>query len=288
VNRDAVWFITGCSTGMGRDIALEALERGYRVMLTARNPAAVEDLRARFPERASTAALDVTDRAQIEVAVRRANEVFGPIDVLVNNAGYGYIAAIEEGEEAEVRAMFETNFWGLLAVTRAVLPQMRERRSGRIINNSSQAGLMSYPGTAYYSTSKFAVEALSEGLSREVAAIGIKVSAVEAGPVRTDWAGRSMRRSPARIPDYAEVVGARAQLIVDMDGKQPGDPRRAARAIVDLAECQDPPRQLLLGRGVLASYRAKLAEVGAMLDAWEKVTLEADFPAVDPDRGEKR
>jgi len=277
--RDKVWFVTGCSTGMGRDIAREALAQGYHVMLTARNPDTLADIHADFPERSALARLDVTDRAQIASAVRRAREVFGRIDVLVNNAGYGYISAIEEGDEAEVRAMFETNFWGLLAVTRAVLPEMRERRSGQIINNSSQAGLMSFPGTAYYSTSKFAVEALSEGLSREIAPFGIRVTAVEAGPVRTDWAGRSMRRTPTRLADYTEVVGARAQLISEMDGKQPGDPQRAAAAIVSLAECDDPPRQLLLGRGVLAAYRAKLAEVAASLDAWEEVTLGADFPA---------
>jgi NADP-dependent 3-hydroxy acid dehydrogenase YdfG len=279
--RDKVWFVTGCSTGMGRDIAREALAQGYRVMLTARNPDTLADLHAEFTERAALARLDVTDRAQIESAVRRAREVFGRIDVLVNNAGYGYISAIEEGEEAEVRAMFETNFWGLLAVTRAVLPEMRERRSGQIINNSSQAGLMSFPGTAYYSTSKFAVEALSEGLSREVAPFGIKITAVEAGPVRTDWAGRSMRRTKTSLADYAEGVGARMQLITDMDGKQPGDPQRAAAAIVALAECEHPPRQLLLGRGVLAAYRAKLAEVTASLDAWEPVTIAADFPTTE-------
>ena len=277
--RDKVWFVTGCSTGMGRDIALAALAQGYRVVLTARNPDTLAEIRARFPERSAVARLDVTDRAQIERAVRLANEVFGRIDVLVNNAGYGYLSAIEEGDEAEVRAMFETNFWGLLAVTRAVLPQMRERRSGQIINNSSQAGLMSYPGTAYYSTSKFAVEALSEGLSRELASFGIAVTAIEAGPVRTDWAGRSMKRTPTRLSDYTEVVGARAQLIADMDGKQPGDPERAAAAIVALVECADPPRQLLLGRGALLAYRQRLAEVSAMLDSWEDVTLGTDFPA---------
>jgi NADP-dependent 3-hydroxy acid dehydrogenase YdfG len=276
--RDKVWLVTGCSTGMGRDIAREALVQGYRVVLTARNPDAIAALHAEFPERSAVAALDVTDRAQIAAAVRRAREVFGRIDVLVNNAGYGYIAAIEEGDEAEVRAMFETNFWGLVAMTRAVLPEMRERRSGQIIHNSSQAGLMSFPGTAYYSTSKFAVEAFSEGLAREVAPFGIKVTAVEAGPVRTEWAGRSMKRTPTVLADYAKGVGARAQLIVDMDGKQPGDPQRSAAAIVALAECDDPPRQLLLGRGVLAAYRAKLAEVSASLDAWEPVTLSADFP----------
>ena len=277
--RDKVWFVTGCSTGMGRDIALAALARGYRVVLTARNPDTLAEIHARFPDRSAIARLDVTDRAQIASAVGHAQAVFERIDVLVNNAGYGYLAAIEEGDEAEVRAMFETNFWGLLAVTRAVVPQMRERRSGQILNNSSQAGLMSHPGTAYYSTSKFAVEALSEGLSRELAPFGVKVTAIEAGPVRTDWAGRSMRRTSIRLADYAEVVGVRAQRIADLDGKQPGDPERAAAAIVALAECPNPPRQLLLGRGVLAAYRAKLAEVSASLDAWEEVTLGADFPA---------
>ena len=275
--RDAVWFITGCSTGMGRDIAREALERGYRVVLTARSPASVADLHERFPSTSAVAGLDVTDGAQIERALRLADERFGRIDVLVNNAGYGYLSSVEEGDESDVRAMFETNFWGLLAVTRAVIPQMRERRSGRIIHNSSQAGLMSFPGTAYYSTSKWAVEALSEGLSRELEPFGIKVSAVEAGPVRTDWAGRSMRRNPPRLPDYA-AIAARMELITEMDGRQPGDPRRMAAAIVDLAECENPPRQLLLGRGVLAAYRQKLAEIGAMLDAWEAVSLGADFP----------
>src|SRR5262249_10929056 len=141
--RDKVWFVTGCSTGMGRDIALAALSHGYRVVLTARDPGSLAEICARFPERSAAARLDVTDRAQIASAVRHADQAFGRIDVLVNNAGYGYISAIEEGDESEVRAMFETNFWGLLAVTRAVLPQMRERRSGQIINNSSQAGLMS-------------------------------------------------------------------------------------------------------------------------------------------------
>ncbi len=276
--RDKVWLITGCSSGMGREIARAALERGYRVVLSARDPATLAELGARSPERSAAAALDVTDRAQIAAAVRLALERFGQIDVLVNNAGYGYLAALEEGDETELRAMFETNFWGLAAMTRAVLPHMRARRSGQIIHNSSQAGLMSYPGTAWYSTSKFAVEAFSEGLSRELAPFGIRVTAIEAGPFRTDWAGRSMKRASERIPDYAEIVWERARLIAEMDGKQPGDPVRAAAAVVALVECEAPPRQLLLGRGVLQAYRQKLAEVGAMLDAWESVTLGADFP----------
>lgn len=276
--RDKVWLITGCSTGMGREIAIAALLRGYRVVLTARNPETLAEQSACFPERSAVTRLDVTDAAQIAQAVRFALDRFGQIDVLVNNAGYGYLAAIEEGDEAEVRAMFETNFWGLLAVTKAVLPHMRARRSGQIIQNSSQAGLMSYPGTAYYSTSKFAVEALSEGLSRELAPFGIKVSAIEAGPFRTDWAGRSMKRCVTQIADYAEVVGARAQLIADMDGKQAGDPKRAADAVVALVECEQPPRQLLLGRSVLQTYRQKLAEVTAMLDEWEAISVGADFP----------
>jgi len=272
-----VAIVTGGGRGVGRGISERLLEAGADVVICGRKEP------ERLPEgggrRAVFTAADVRELDQIEAVAAFTEQRFGRIDVLVNNAGYGYISAIEEGDEAEVRAMFETNFWGLLAVTRAVLPEMRARRSGQIINNSSQAGLMSYPGTAYYSTSKFAVEAFSEGLSREVAPFGIRVTAVEAGPVRTDWAGRSMKWNPTHLADYAGVVGARVQMIADMDGKQPGDPARAAAAIVALAECENPPRQLLLGRGVLAAYRAKLAEVSASLDEWEGVTLGIDFPA---------
>lgn len=276
---DKVWLITGCSTGMGRDIAITALEHGYRVVVTARNPSTLDDIVQRFPGRASAVALDVTNAAQIEAALRHTLDTFGQLDVLVNNAGYGYVAAIEEGDDNEVRAMFETNFFGLLAMTKAVLPHMRERGSGHIINNSSQAGLMANPGTGYYSTTKYAVEALNEALAREMAPFGVKVSAIQPGAFRTDWAGRSMKRTSTPLPAYAETVGKRADMIAELSGKQPGDPKRAAEAVVALVQNPNPPVQLLLGRGVLETYRGKLAAVSASLDAWEAVTVGADFPA---------
>jgi len=273
---DKVWLITGCSTGMGREFALAALRAGYRVVATARNPDTLRDVVATRPERALALALDVTDRAQVEAVVARTLAELGRIDVLVNNAAYGYLAAIEEGDEEDVRAMFETNFWGSLAMIRAVLPHMRRQRSGHIVNNSSQAGLMSKPGTGYYSTTKWAVEALTEALAEEVEPFGIRVTALEPGPFRTDWAGRSMKRSKTKIADYG-AVHARAQMIADMDGTQPGDPRGAAAALIEVVRAERPPRQLLMGKLVLDTYRAKLDGIRASLDAWEDLTVRADF-----------
>ena len=274
---DKVWLITGCSSGMGRAFALEALHCGYRVVATARDPGTLRAIVEQHPERARALPLDVTDKRQVEAAVERTLAELGRIDVLVNNAGYGYLAAIEEGDEADVRAMFETNFWGTLAMTRAVLPHMRARRSGHIVNNSSQAGLMSKPGTGYYSTTKYAVEALTEALAEELAPWGIRVSALEPGPFRTDWAGRSMKSARSPIADY-EAVHARTRMIAEMDGRQPGDPRGAARALVEIVRAERPPRQLLLGRIVLDTYRAKLDAIRAALDDWEELSLRADLP----------
>lgn len=273
-----VWLITGCSTGIGREIAIAALEKGHRAVVTARKPAAVEDIRARFPDQAIVAALDVTDPAQIAAAIEAGNAAFGQIDVLCNNAGYGYMAAIEEGDEDEVRAMFEANFWGPLHLIRAILPQMRTRRSGYIINISSQAGLMANPGTAFYSASKHAMEGMTEGLVKEVKKFGIRVTAVEPGPFRTEWAGGSLKQVKNPIPDYEDNVGARRQMIVNMHGKLPGDPRRAGQAIVDLYDVAEPPAQLLLGKVLYETYRAKLKGVMESLDQWEAVALATDFP----------
>jgi NAD(P)-dependent dehydrogenase (short-subunit alcohol dehydrogenase family) len=272
------WLISGCSTGFGREIALAALAHGDRVAVTARNPAVLEAICASYPEQTLALALDVTQPEQIAAAVSATVAAFGRIDVLVNNAGYGYVAAVEEGEDAAVRALFETNFFGALALTRAVLPLMRAQGSGRIINNSSQAGLMANPGTGYYSASKYALEGLMEALAKEVAPLNIQVTSVEPGAFRTDWSGRSMQRSGQRLDAYAEHVGSRLDMIADMDGKQPGDPVRGAQVFVDLAYHPQPPLQLLLGAGVLASYREKLASVSADLDAWQEVTLSADYP----------
>jgi NAD(P)-dependent dehydrogenase (short-subunit alcohol dehydrogenase family) len=278
LNSDAVWLITGCSSGIGRVLAETVLQRGYRVALTARNPATVADLQARYPERSIALTLDVTRAEQVAQVVAATTDRFGAIDVLVNNAAYGYLAAIEEGEDAEVRAMFETNFFGALAMVKAVLPGMRARGGGHVINVSSQAGLVSNPGTGYYSSTKFALEAMTEALSREVKPFGIRVSAIEPGPFRTDWSGRSLRQTATPIAAYADTVGARRAMVAAVDGKQPGDPQRAAEAIVQVAEMAEPPLHLLLGRIVLDSYRAKLEDMQKLLDEWEQVTLGADFP----------
>jgi NAD(P)-dependent dehydrogenase (short-subunit alcohol dehydrogenase family) len=273
-----VWLITGCSTGIGREIGIAALNKGHRVVLTARKPATIEGLATEYPDRAITVALDVTNSEQIAAAIGAANEKFGGIDVLCNNAAYGYMAAVEEGDDAEVRAMFETNFFGPLNMIRGVLPQMRARRSGYIINISSQAGLMANPGTAYYSATKHALEGLTEGLVRELQPLGIRVTAVEPGPFRTEWAGGSLKQVAHPIADYDHVAQRRA-MIANMHGKLPGDPKLAGEAIVSLYDVAEPPMQLLLGKVLYDTYTAKLATVLKSIDDWKDVTLATDFPS---------
>lgn len=273
-----VWFITGCSTGFGRELARLVLEKGWRVAATARDPRKLDGLLAGHGERGRAIALDVTDHAQVARAVREAEEAFGRLDVVVNNAGYGYLSAIEEGEDAEIRAMFETNVFGLAAVTRAVLPGMRTRRSGHIVNISSQGGMIGFPGSGYYAATKFAVEGLSESLSKEVAPLGIRVLIVEPGPFRTDWAGRSLKQSATWIDDYEQTSGARRKQISGYSGRQPGDPVRAAQAIITAVSADNPPLRLVLGRPALEGVRGKLRSVLDEIDAWEATTLGADFP----------
>lgn len=275
---DTVWLITGCSTGFGREIALCALQQGARVAVTARRRDSIEDICAQYPERALALALDITDAAQRAAALQATLDHFGHLDVLVNNAGYGYVAAIEEGDEDDFRAMFETNFFATLAMTRLVLPHFRARRSGRILNNSSQAGLMANPGTGFYSASKHALEGVMEALGKEVAPLGIEVVTVQPGAFRTDWSGRSMQRSGTRMADYAESVGSRLDMIAAIDGRQPGDPVRAAQVFVDLATMDNPPAQLVLGKGLLQSYRERLTQIQQRLQAWESVSVSAEYP----------
>jgi NAD(P)-dependent dehydrogenase (short-subunit alcohol dehydrogenase family) len=276
-----VWFITGCSTGFGRGLAKLVLERGWRAVVTARNPDTVADFSSSSDGRALVLRLDVTDPAQVAAAVKKAESTFGRIDVLVNNAGYGYLAAVEEGEDLEVRAMFEANFFGLAAMTRAVLPGMRQRRSGHIINISSIAGLVGFPGVGYYNATKFAVEGLSEALAKEVAPLGIKVLVVEPGPFRTDWAGRSLKQTSQPIDAYAETGGVRRGAIAGGSGHQAGDPMRAAEAMIQAVESETPPLHLALGRMALENARAKFERVGREFDKWEQTTLGADFPDTD-------
>ena len=273
-----VWFITGCSTGFGRELARLVLERGWRAVVTARNPDQVADLVEGNEDRTIALKLDVTDASQVADAARAAQDHFGQVDVLVNNAGYGYLAAVEEGEDREVRAMFEANFFGLVAMTNAVLPGMRARRSGCIVNISSIGGLASFPATGYYHATKYAVEGLSESLAQEVGPLGIKVVIVEPGPFRTNWAGLSIKQSATRIPDYEATAGARRAQTEARSGKQPGDPVRAAEAIITAVQSPEPPLHLVLGKPALEIARKKLAALKQDFDAWEATTLGSDYP----------
>ena len=274
---DRTWLITGCSTGIGREIARAVLARGERAAVTARNADAVADLVAAHPERALALALDVTDRAQIDAAVAATEQAFGAIDVLVNNAGYGYMAALEEGEDAEVRKLFDTNYFGVVDLVKAVLPGMRARKRGHVINMSSMTGLVTNPPNIYYSSTKYALEALTEGLAKEVAPFGISVTAIEPGAFRTDWATRSMKESARPMDEYAETVGARKKLIKLAGDKLPGDPKRIADAVLMIADLDAPPLHLLLGRDVLAAFRQKLADWQASIETWEAVTKDVNF-----------
>ncbi len=275
----AAWLVTGCSTGIGREIAHAALAAGNRVAVTARNPESVADIVHAHPERAIACALDVTDRAQIRDAVAATEQAFGAIDVLVNNAGYGYMAALEEGDDAEVRRLFDTNYFGVVDTLKAVLPGMRARRAGRIVNMSSMTGLVANPPNLYYSSTKFALEALTEALAKEVAPFGIKVTAIEPGAFRTDWGTRSMKETASPIADYAATVGARRERIKAFADKLPGDPAKVAAAVLKVVALDDPPLHLLLGKDVLAAFREKLADLQASIDAWEETTLDVGFPA---------
>jgi len=274
----SIWFITGCSTGFGRDLARLVLERGGRAVVTARDKARVADLVELGGERALALDLDVTDSAQIAAAVEAAEARFGAIDVLVNNAGYGYQSTIEEGEDAEIRAQFEANVFGLFAMTRAVLPGMRARRRGRILNLSSVAGLAGFPGSGYYAASKHAVEGFSDALAAEAASFGVHVTCIEPGPFRTDWAGRSLKQTASHIPEYAETAAARLKNTAAGSGRQAGDPVRAAQAMIQVAEMDAPPRHLVLGAwgvdAVVKRLRSALDEV----EAWRETSVATDFP----------
>ncbi|GAA0449538.1 MULTISPECIES: oxidoreductase [Sphingomonas] len=273
-----VWFITGCSTGFGRELATRVLERGWGAVVTARNRDSVADLVEGREDRALALALDVTDQAQITRAVAAAEDKFGRIDVLVNNAGYGYQSSIEEGEEAEIRAQFDANVFGLFALTRAVLPILRAQRSGRILNITSVAGLIGFPASGYYAASKHAVEGWSDTLRAEVAPLGIHVTCIEPGPFRTDWAGRSLRQTPSRIADYAETAGKRMDDTRGVSGTQAGDPARAADAMIALSEQPDPPRHLVLGRFGHEAVVARLKERLAEIERYRDISLATDFP----------
>lgn len=273
-----VWFITGCSTGFGRELVKLLISKGYNTVITARDTTKVEDLAEGNPDNTLVLPLDVTDKAQIAAAVEQATAKFGRIDVLVNNAGYGYFSSIEEGEEQKVRDQFETNFFGLVNMTQAVLPGMRKQGSGRIVNFSSIGGLRSFMATGFYHATKFAVEGLSESLAQEVASVGIKVIIVEPGPFRTDWAGRSTARTETQIDEYKETIGQRMQSSLDSSGRQVGDPVRGSQAIIDAVESADPQLRLLLGEIAYNLAIEKLDMLHKNFEQTKELTISADFP----------
>ncbi|WP_321909417.1 MULTISPECIES: oxidoreductase [unclassified Paraburkholderia] len=278
-NATPVWFVTGCSTGFGRELARAVLARGWRCVASARNKASLDDLAPEAGDRLLPVSLDVTDAAQIDAAVAAAHKQFGAVDVLVNNAGYGYQSSIEEGEEHAIRAQFDANVFGLFALTRAVLPGMRARRKGHVINITSVAGLAGFPGSGYYAASKHAVEGFSDSLLAEAGPLGIKVTCVEPGPFRTDWAGRSLVQTPNRIDDYAETAGARMKRTAEGSGHQPGDPVRAAQAMIRITEVEKPPRHLVLGAFGVDAVANRLRAALADIEAWRDLSLGTDFPA---------
>ena len=270
------WLISGCSTGFGRELAQLLIGDGERVFATARKPETLNDL-VEGHDNAHALKLDVTSPEDITGAVA-AVEKAGGVDVLVNNAGYGYLTSIEEGDEAGYRAQFETNVFGLIALTKAVLPKMRERGMGNIVNIASVGGLVGNPGSGYYAATKFGVVGFCEALSKEVGPLGVKVTVVEPGPFRTDWAGRSLLSSDHKVPAYAKTVHARLEQVSASSGKQVGDPVRAAKAIITAVNSDNPPLNLVLGAPGLKVVREKIAALTAELDRWEALTLSADYP----------
>jgi NAD(P)-dependent dehydrogenase (short-subunit alcohol dehydrogenase family) len=272
------WFITGASGGFGRLLAEEVLKAGGKVVVTARKIDKVIDLEEKYPGHAKAYALDVTDAAQVLSVVALANALSGPVDVLVNNAGYGVTGAIEEVSEDEFMPMFDTNVFGLMRVTRAFLPHLRKQRSGHILNLSSIGGLTAGPGWGYYSASKFAVEGFSEALAAELKPLGVHVTIIEPGPFRTDFLGRSGVVAENVIEDYVPTAGNARRYLEEQNGKQPGDPLKAVHAMMQVVDSPNPPLRLLLGAVALKRLRAKFESFQAEIAAWESTTLGADFP----------
>jgi NAD(P)-dependent dehydrogenase (short-subunit alcohol dehydrogenase family) len=273
----STWLITGCSSGLGRALAEAAVSSGHNVVATARDVTAVADLADAAPERVLAVALDVTRPEEIANAVEQAEQRFGGVDVLVNNAGYGYRAAVEEGDDADVRTLFETHFFGAVALIKAVLPGMRARRTGAIVNISSIGAQLTPVGSGYYSAVKSALEGLSGSLRGELAPLGISVTIVEPGGFRTDFAGRSLTQSAAVIDDYADTAGKRRKEHDTVHGSQAGDPAKAARAIVSVVEQSTPPGFLLLGSDALAAYRWIAEARSAEVTEWETLSASTDY-----------
>jgi NAD(P)-dependent dehydrogenase (short-subunit alcohol dehydrogenase family) len=278
-DRPRVWLITGASSGLGRALAEAALERGERVVATARVPERVADLEDRYPGRAMAVRLDVTDPAEARGAIDAALAAFDRLDVVVNNAGYGLFGALEELDDDELRREFETNVFGMLAVTRAALPHLRRQRTGHIVQISSLEGVApAVAGEAAYAGTKFAVEGVAEALAMEIAHLGIRVTIVEPGPLRTDFASGATAKAPESA-DYAASVGKALDWFQDLGGRQPNDPARVADAIIAAVDASEPPLRLVLGKEAVLAIRGKLDRQLRDLDAWEQLSITTAFAA---------
>ncbi|GAA2143480.1 oxidoreductase [Arthrobacter humicola] len=269
----STWLITGCSTGLGRALAQAVLAHGHNAVVTARNVATLEDIAAEFPDTALALPLDVTNKAQISSVVEQARTRFGGIDVLVNNAGYGYRAAVEEADDADIRQLFDTNVFGAIDMIKAVLPDMRARRAGNILNITSIGARISPAGSGYYSATKAALEGLSGSLHKELQPLGIKVTVIEPGAFRTDFAGRSLTQSATAIPDYAETAGKRRKENDTVHGTQPGDPAKAAEAILAVVDSANPPSLMVLGKDAFDAFAAVADAQRTELDQWRGLSL---------------
>lgn len=273
----STWLITGCSTGLGRALAEAVLDAGHNAVVTARDATKVSDLAQAHPDTALALALDVTDPAQVTHAMQAAEERFGEVDVLVNNAGYGYRAAVEEGDEADVATLFATNVFGAVSMIKAVLPGMRARGHGAVVNISSIGARISPAGSGYYAATKAALEALSASMDKELRPLGISVIVVEPGAFRTDFAGRSLQQVGKPIADYADTAGRRRKEHDTVHGTQPNDPALGALAMIAAVEAADPPSFLLLGQDALAGFRRASDELTAQVDAWERTSASTAY-----------
>ena len=272
------WLITGCSSGLGKVLAHAVAARGDNLVATARSMDDLGDLAERYPDTLRTIALDVTRAGAAAAAVAAARETFGGLDVLVNNAGFGFMGAIEEATPDEYRPMFETNVFGLIETTRAALPELRERKGGRIVNISSGAGIAGAAGYGHYNATKFAVEGLSEALAQELAPLGLRVIIVEPGPFRTDFLGRSIKTAARQIDVYAETSGKLRAYRDGSNGKQAGDPNRAVAVILRAVDADEPPLHLPLGLVAYGIAEKKLVSFKRDMDAWRETAIATDFP----------
>jgi NAD(P)-dependent dehydrogenase (short-subunit alcohol dehydrogenase family) len=272
-----VWFITGTSSGFGRELAEEVLAQGGRVIATARKTETIADLAEKYPDTARAVKLDVTKPAEVRAAIEETVKDFGSLDVLVNNAGYGSMGAIEEFSDEQIRRQFETNFFGAVDIIRAALPVLRRQNSGHIINFSSVGGFVGFPSAGLYCASKFALEAVSESLQGELAPLGIKVTIVEPGAFRTKFNGGALDIAENRLPELYPSTEQFAGWLRENDGKQPGDPRKLAQAVIKVVESENPPLRLPLGEDAITAVEAKLESVKKDITPWREAGMDTAF-----------